>query len=58
MKLKKSNERRFWAFTVPMPMRRAWVVGGDPRDGHYVTTRKSPPITVKPVPRFKRAHLQ
>jgi len=56
MKLKKSNERRYWSFTAPMP--RAWVVGGDRRDGHFVNTRLTPVIETKPVPRFKRAHLQ
>lgn len=56
MKTKKSNERRFWTLSVSMP--RAWVVGGDPRDGHYVTTRLAPVIVNKPQPRFKRAHLQ
>jgi len=56
MKTKKTNERRFWAFSVPMP--RAWVVGGDRRDGHFVNTRLTPEVITKPLPRFKRAHLQ
>lgn len=57
MKLKKFNQR-FFSYSLPAALPRAWVVGGDPRDGHYVTTRRAPVVIIKAPPAWKRAHLQ
>jgi hypothetical protein len=56
MKTKRFNQR-FWTAALPNALPRAWVVGGDPRDGHYVTTRLAPVVVVKAPPAWKRADL-
>lgn len=56
MKLKQTNERRFWALVRPMP--RAWTAGQHRSEGHFAFAVPATLVAVKAVPKFKRETLQ